>query len=66
MAALVCGRVPFVRAFIFEVLLGLFLRDQGATDGVLEFSRALVGILDDVNYFAAESVFVDELLDLQR
>ena len=64
MTTLVRGGVPLVDAFIIEVLLGLFFRDQGATDGVLEFSRALIGILDDVNCIAAERVSVDEVLDL--
>lgn len=64
-AALVCRGVPLVGAFTVEILLGLFLRDRGATDGVLEFSRALVGVLDDVNEVAAKGVLVNEVLHLQ-
>ncbi len=46
-----------IHGLIVEILLGLFLRDQGATDGVFELSRALTRVLvylDDVYEVAAE------------
>ncbi len=65
-AALVRRGVPLMNVFTFKVLLGLFLGDRGAADGVLELGRALIGVLDDVNEIAAEGVLVDEVFDLQR
>ena len=50
-------------SLVVEVLLCLFLRDQGTTDGVLEFSCALFVVLTDVKEVAAEGVFVDLNLD---
>lgn len=62
-AALVCRDVPVVFRFIIEILLGLFLGDLGAADGVSELCNAFVGKLggdmDNVNKIAAESVAVD-------
>ena len=54
MAALVCWNFPLIHGLIVEILLGLFLRDQGATDGIFELSRALIRVLDDVYKIAAE------------
>ena len=63
MTALVCGAQPLVNSLVVEVLLCLFLRDQGTTDGVLEISCALSVVVNDVNEIAAEGVFVDLNLD---
>lgn len=65
-AVLVCRGIPLVDVFIVEVLLGLFLADQGATDGVPELGPAFIGVLDNMDEIAAESIFVDKALDFQR
>ena len=68
MAALVREKGPCTFRFIMEILLGLFLGDFGAADGVSEVWHAFVGNfgdVDDVNKIAAESVVVDYVLDLQ-
>lgn len=50
--------------FTVKVLLGLFLRDTGATHIAHELRAVLIGVLDDMNEIAAEGVFVDLILDL--
>lgn len=46
------------------ILLGLFLRDQGATESISNLSRFFIRLLDDERDIAAESVLVDESFDL--
>ena len=61
-----CWDGPSVDGFSVEVVLRFFLRDKGTTDGVVELSRSFIRILGDVDKIAAESVLIDEVLDLQR
>ena len=66
MAVLICRDMPFVSGLIIEISLSLLFGDEGATDGVLEFGDAHFWILDDVNEIAAESLVMDDILDLER
>ena len=64
-ATLIRGSIPRMSAFTLEVLLGLFLRDRGATNIALECTAILIVLLDDMNEIAAEGVFVNLVFDLQ-